>query len=74
MFPVVGTDPYETDVLSTKETQYPEIIPAEDYSIINDKTGSGYWQVTGYDQNVINTLKKRARLNILEQAANSAVQ
>lgn len=72
-FPVVATDPYATEMLSTKDSDYPEIIPAEDYSIINDKTGSGYWQVTGYDQGTIDTLKKRARLNILEQAANEAV-
>lgn len=74
MFPVVATNPFDIDQLSTKDTKYPEIIPAEDYSIINDKTGTGYWQVTGYDQNTIDTLKKRARLNILEQGANLVVQ
>ena len=74
MFPVFATNPFQIDQLSTKDSKYPEIIPAEDYSIINDKNGSGYWKVTGYDQNTINTLKKRAALNILDYAAEEAVK
>lgn len=73
MFPIVATDPYDINELSTKNSSYPEIIPEENYSIINDKSSTGYWQVTGFDQDTINTLKKRARLNIMEEAANNAI-
>jgi len=46
LFPVVANNPFEIDQLSADLTEYPIIIPTEDYTLTTDKTNTSFWKVT----------------------------